>query len=97
MDRRKPLLVNPDEFRTDKALRDAAAEAGYGVHVKVRVADARGHSFAGYRLSIRTFMWVSGSGYRITSATCASSSRSISVTSGSRCPTSSIERLRPIG
>ncbi len=40
MDRRRPLLVNEGEVRTDGALRDAAAALGYGVHAKVRVADA---------------------------------------------------------
>jgi hypothetical protein len=40
MDRRRPLLVNEGEFRTDAALREAAAALGYGVHAKVRVADA---------------------------------------------------------
>lgn len=40
MDRRQPLLVNEGEFRTDGALREAAAEVGYGVHTKVRIADA---------------------------------------------------------
>lgn len=40
MDRRRPLLVNEDEFRTDAALREAAAALGFGAHAKVRVADA---------------------------------------------------------
>jgi hypothetical protein len=40
MDRRRPLLVNEGEFKTDEALREAAAALGYGVHAKVRVADA---------------------------------------------------------
>lgn len=39
MDRRRPLLVNEGEFKTDEALREAAASVGYGVHTKVRVAD----------------------------------------------------------
>jgi hypothetical protein len=40
MDRRRPLLVNQGEFATDEALREAGAALGYGVHAKVRVADA---------------------------------------------------------
>lgn len=40
VDRRRPLLVNEGEFRTDEALREAAAALGYGVHTKVRMADA---------------------------------------------------------
>jgi hypothetical protein len=27
------------EFKTDEALREAAASVGYGVHTKIRVAD----------------------------------------------------------
>lgn len=40
MDRRRPLLVNDGEFRTDEALREACDALGYRVTPKVRVADA---------------------------------------------------------
>ncbi len=64
MDRRRPLLVNEGEFRTDEALRDAAAMLGYGVHTKVRVADAlaidrSGLSAEAYGYALRAhFDWV---------------------------------------
>jgi hypothetical protein len=38
-DRRRPLLVNEGEFRTDAALQEAAADLGYRVFAKPRVAD----------------------------------------------------------
>jgi hypothetical protein len=40
MDRRRRLLVNEGEIRTDEALREVAADVGYRVFPKVRVADA---------------------------------------------------------
>lgn len=64
MDRRQPLLVNEGEFRTDEALREAAAEVGYGVHTKVRIADAlaidrSGLSGEAYGYALRAhFDWV---------------------------------------
>ena len=64
MDRRRPLLVNEGEFRTDQALREAAATVGYGVHTKVRVADAlsidrSGLSAEAYSYALRShFDWV---------------------------------------
>jgi hypothetical protein len=64
VDRRRPLLVNEGEFRTDEALREAAAAVGYGVHTKVRVADAlaidrSGLSDEAYSYALRShFDWV---------------------------------------
>ena len=40
MDRRRRLLVNEGEIRTDEALREAAEGIGFRVHAKVRLADA---------------------------------------------------------
>ena len=40
MDRRRPLLVNDGEFRTDEALREACAALGYRLMPKVRMADS---------------------------------------------------------
>jgi hypothetical protein len=64
MDRRRPLLVNDGEFKTDEALREAAEALGYGVHTKVRVADAlsidrSGLSDEQYGYALRShFDWV---------------------------------------
>lgn len=40
MDRRRPLLVNPEEIATDAALEEAAERCGLHVHPKIRVASA---------------------------------------------------------
>lgn len=64
MDRRRPLLVNEGEFRTDEVLREAAADLGYGIHTKVRMADAldidrSGLSNDAYSYALRAhFDWV---------------------------------------
>jgi hypothetical protein len=64
MDRRRPLLVNDGEFKTDKALHEAAEALGYGVHTKVRVADALAIDHSGlhdeqYGYALRShFDWV---------------------------------------
>jgi hypothetical protein len=63
-DRRRRLLVNGDELRTDRALREAATEAGYRIDAKVRVADvldirSSGLSSAAYGYAFRShFDWV---------------------------------------
>jgi hypothetical protein len=62
--RRRRILVNGDEFRTDQALREAVAEAGYRLDAKVRVADAlpidgSGLSSRQYGFAMRShFDWV---------------------------------------
>lgn len=64
MDRRRRLLVNEGEIRTDEALREAAEAAGYRVHAKVRLADAlaidhSGLSSEAYSYALRAhFDWV---------------------------------------
>lgn len=64
MDRRRRLLVNEGEFRTDEALREAADALGYRVHAKVRLADAlaidhSGLSAEAYTYALRShFDWL---------------------------------------
>jgi hypothetical protein len=64
IDRRRPLLINEGEMRTDAALREAAKDLGFGVHTKVRVADAlaidrSGLSSEAYSYALRShFDWV---------------------------------------
>lgn len=64
MDRRRRLLVNEGELRTDAALREAAEAVGLWVHAKVRLADAlaidrSGLSAEAYTYALRShFDWL---------------------------------------
>ncbi len=64
LDRRRRILVNGDEVRTERALREAVASVGYRLDAKVRVADAlnidhSGLSSAAYGYALRShFDWV---------------------------------------